>query len=243
MHSSTRNCRIKRLWVEVGSQFARRWRAFFARLECVHMLDIENLSHIWLLHMLFLDDLNHDCQVFWEEWNCHPMGGAGTNNKSPMVNFILFLSHEIKDMCLLGQIQFGIYREREDREGCNVADDEVMEMADVIARQQQVHVKHEAVRVPSLRNPFQNDEEELTFFRGLQEVVTQDITLENFGLTATEWSSDTYPLIETIHIGHCTRKEVDISLADAIWYSQACLWCQALSTLSFYLMTCDSSFV
>ncbi|KIO01839.1 hypothetical protein M404DRAFT_149003 [Pisolithus tinctorius Marx 270] len=198
MHSSTRNCRIERLWVEVGSQFARRWRAFFARLEC---------------------------------WNCHPMGGAGTNNKSPM------------DMCLLGQIQFGIYRECEDREGCNVADDEVMETADAIARQQQVHVKHEAVRVPSLRNPFQNDEEELTFFRGLQEVVTQDITPENFGLTATEWSSDTYPLIETIHIGRRARKEVDISLADAIWYSRARLWCQALSTLSFYLMTRDSSFV
>jgi hypothetical protein len=27
--SSTFNTRIERLWVEVGSQFARRWRAFF----------------------------------------------------------------------------------------------------------------------------------------------------------------------------------------------------------------------
>ncbi|KAK7000661.1 hypothetical protein R3P38DRAFT_3616554 [Favolaschia claudopus] len=31
--TSTRNTRIERLWVEVGSQFARRWRGFFLRLE------------------------------------------------------------------------------------------------------------------------------------------------------------------------------------------------------------------
>ncbi|KAI6001618.1 hypothetical protein F5J12DRAFT_723676, partial [Pisolithus orientalis] len=61
--------------------------------------------------------------------------------------------------------------------------------------------KHEAVHIPSLQNPFQNDKEELTFFRGLQEVVTQDIMPENFGLTAMEWDPDMYPLIETIHIG------------------------------------------
>ncbi|KAI6142429.1 hypothetical protein BKA82DRAFT_3985099 [Pisolithus tinctorius] len=217
MDSSTWNCCIECLWVEVGSQFARCWHAFFAQLEHVHMLNIENLSHIWLLHMLFLNNINHDCQVFQEEWNYHPMGGAGTNNKSPL------------DMHLLGQIQFGIYQEHEDCEGCNLADDEVMETADVIAHQQQVHIKPEAVCIPSLQNPFQNDEEELTFFRGLQEVVTQDIMPENFGLTAMKWNSDTYPLIKTIHIGCHARKEVDISLADVIWYSQA------LSTLLFYL--------
>lgn len=31
--SSTRNTRIERLWLEVGTQFARAWRAFFSRLE------------------------------------------------------------------------------------------------------------------------------------------------------------------------------------------------------------------
>ncbi|KAI6004527.1 hypothetical protein F5J12DRAFT_722334 [Pisolithus orientalis] len=86
MDSSTQNCHIEHLWVKVGSQFARCWCAFFAQLECVHMLDIENPLHIWLLHTLFLNDINHDYQVFWEEWNCHPMDGAGTNNKSPLVN-------------------------------------------------------------------------------------------------------------------------------------------------------------
>jgi ABC-type Fe3+ transport system permease subunit len=30
-HRSTHNTRIERLWVEVGTQFARAWRAFFIR--------------------------------------------------------------------------------------------------------------------------------------------------------------------------------------------------------------------
>ncbi|KAI6150294.1 hypothetical protein BKA82DRAFT_3975491, partial [Pisolithus tinctorius] len=225
---STRNCRIERLWVEVGSQFARRWRAFFTRLERIHLLDVDNASHIWLLHILFLDDINHDCQVFREEWNCHPIGGPSANNKSP------------KDMRLLGQIKFGVYQDREDREeleGLGLADDEVTDTADVIARQQQVHINHEAVHVPSLRNPFRSDEDELIFFSGLREVIAQDITPENFGLTPAEWGSDGYPTIETIRIGRRAAKDVDISLADSIWYSRACLWCQALSTLSYYLLS------
>ena len=86
LHSSTRNCRIERLWVEVGSQYARRWRAFFTRLENLHGLDPGNPVHLWLLHTLFLVDVNHDCQIFREEWNCHPISGSNTNNKSPKVS-------------------------------------------------------------------------------------------------------------------------------------------------------------
>ena len=80
--SSTRNCRIECLWVEVGSQFARRWQAFFTQLERMHMLDAQDPSHLWLLHTLFLNDVDYDCQAFWEEWNCHPISGPDTNNKS-----------------------------------------------------------------------------------------------------------------------------------------------------------------
>jgi hypothetical protein len=82
---STRNTRIERLWLEVGTQFCRRWKAFFLRLERLHHLDRSNPYHLWLLHFLFLDDINHDCEIFQKEWNCHPISGQAANDKSPDV--------------------------------------------------------------------------------------------------------------------------------------------------------------
>ncbi|KAJ6491001.1 hypothetical protein C8R45DRAFT_764018, partial [Mycena sanguinolenta] len=74
---STRNTRVERLWVEVGSQFARRWRGFFLRLERRHHLDRNNPHHLWLLHYLFLHDINKECEEFQHQWNHHPISGAG----------------------------------------------------------------------------------------------------------------------------------------------------------------------
>ncbi|KAJ7826118.1 hypothetical protein B0H14DRAFT_2368362 [Mycena olivaceomarginata] len=88
--SSTRNTRIERLWVEVGTQFARRWRAFFTRLGRMHSLDRKNPAHLWLLHRLFLDELNDDCREFQEEWNHHPMSGNMTGGQSPEVGPIVW---------------------------------------------------------------------------------------------------------------------------------------------------------
>lgn len=82
--SSTHNTRIERLWVEVGTQFARRWRGFFLRLERLHGLNRRNPQHLWLLHFLFLDDINKDCELFQVMWNHHPLSGEG-RNRSPLV--------------------------------------------------------------------------------------------------------------------------------------------------------------
>ena len=110
-----------------------------------------------------------------------------------------------------------------------------MDATDAIASQQQEHVNHEAVPVPLHWNPFQSNEEAI-FFAGLQEVITQNITLDNFGLTSAKWGSDQYPMFETICVGWCAAKDVDMSLTEPIWYTQAHLWWQALSALSFYLL-------
>ena len=72
------------MWVEVGRQFVRRWRAFFARLERLHFLDVHNPHQLWLLHLLFLDMINTDCDHFREEWNAHSISGQG-HNFSPNV--------------------------------------------------------------------------------------------------------------------------------------------------------------
>jgi hypothetical protein len=91
---STHNQRIERLWVEVGSQFARRWRAFFARLEQDHLLDAHNPQHLWLLHHLFLHELDHDSKAFQGDWNHHGISGSETQSKSPHVR-IIGLTYEL----------------------------------------------------------------------------------------------------------------------------------------------------
>ncbi len=74
--------------MEVGSQFARQWRAFFTRLEQVHFLDRKNQQHLWLLHLLFLDEINKDCRKFQDDWNHHPISGPDARNQTPLVSLV-----------------------------------------------------------------------------------------------------------------------------------------------------------
>ncbi|KAF8124442.1 hypothetical protein EV363DRAFT_1178019 [Boletus edulis] len=87
---STRNSRIERLWVDLGAQFVRCWRAFFIRLEDLHMLDSSDARHLWLLHFLFLDQLNIDCEQFQNDWNHHSVSKRG-HDQSPLVCHVLIL--------------------------------------------------------------------------------------------------------------------------------------------------------
>ena len=86
--SSVFNTRIERLWVEVGRRFVRQWRAFFIRLGRCHLLERNNPEHRWLLHHLFLDLINEDCQKFCDEWNAHPLSGA-VGGHSPNVSYLM----------------------------------------------------------------------------------------------------------------------------------------------------------
>ena len=68
---STQNVQIERLWVDVGKQVGYVWRAFFLRLERFHRLRASSPSHLWLLHHLFLADINAACLEFQTTW--HPL--------------------------------------------------------------------------------------------------------------------------------------------------------------------------
>jgi hypothetical protein len=84
VHRSTHNTRIERLWLEGGRHFARGWRAFFTRLERLHLLERDDPHHLWLLHSLFIQDIQEDCDEFCKHWNSHPLSGKG-KNMSPLV--------------------------------------------------------------------------------------------------------------------------------------------------------------
>jgi len=138
----------------------------------------------------------------------------------------------MQDLRFLGQACFGLYQEHEEHE---LLEDHTTDTVGEIMCQQQDHINHEAVHVPLHRNPFGNNDIEAIFFTGLHEVIAQDITPDNFGLTPEEWPSGHYPIFEPIQVRRCASKYVEVSLADPIWYSRARLWCQALLSLSVYL--------
>jgi len=60
LYRSVHNIHIERLWVDFTAGVGAKWKNFFEELEVQSDLDPNLLSHIWLLHYLFLDKLNQD---------------------------------------------------------------------------------------------------------------------------------------------------------------------------------------
>jgi len=74
---SVHNIRIERLWYDVTRGVTLKWKHFFMDLEVNHSLDPTNPSHIWLIHHLYLDDINTDLRQWVVTWNHHRMNVEG----------------------------------------------------------------------------------------------------------------------------------------------------------------------
>ncbi|KAJ7498413.1 hypothetical protein B0H11DRAFT_1714965, partial [Mycena galericulata] len=250
---STRNTRIERLWVEVGSQFARRWRAFFYRLEALHGLDRSNPHHLWLLHLLFLDLINEDCEDFRTEWNCHPISGEG-HDQSP------------DDMCLIGKMQEGVYLDdcegvhpnvieryygthgpeihREaGQTGAGQLDDEEISpppsdseennLAEQVEEAHAENFHHEAVPVPKHANPFDDEESMQLFYDSLEAAIRDELVPSGYGLLLEEWGDEGYPTFEILKSGRRGGRQFRIALPDSIWRPRAEMWGRALAILEW----------
>jgi hypothetical protein len=113
--------------------------------------------------------------------------------------------------------------------------EEPQDIAQAVNNQQRNHVHHEAIDVPSQRNPFVNEGTYRQFSTTLTEVVAEDITPRHCRLAADEWEGNGYPVFETISVGRRGLKELHVSLGELIWFRRAKLWCQALVVLSYFL--------
>ncbi|KAG2338330.1 hypothetical protein BDR05DRAFT_978182 [Suillus weaverae] len=201
---STQSTRIKHLWVEVGTQFTRRWRT------------------------LFLDEINSDCLNFQAEWNCHPIHGPDTNNKR-----FMFLGHLqfgiYRDDCegvhpdMINEY-YGVHghttTQQHHQTGAGHPTDEEDSDSDsndkhlntmvwAINNQQRQQICHEAISVPSQQNPFVDDTTRQQFSATLDEVIAKGIMPNNCRPTLDEWDGDDYPI----------SKELHISLAEPIWFN------------------------
>ncbi|KAJ7447553.1 hypothetical protein B0H11DRAFT_1709449, partial [Mycena galericulata] len=247
---STHNTRVERLWVEVGSQFARRWRGFFYRLEALHGLDRTNSSHLWLLHRLFLDMINDDCASFQQEWNSHPISGAA-HDQSP------------NDMFLLGRLENGVYlddcaginpdiikelygvhgavRQHVAGEtGAGQLDDEEVPIPDSeedwedliedVQASNEHHFHHEPVPVPKHANPFSDNALQL-FDSALSEANDLHVIPSGYGMLPEEWENGSYPAFEILKSGRKGSRELRVGLPDSVWRPRAQLWVRALAVL------------
>ena len=59
----------------------------FTDLEANEGLDVDNPAHIWLLHHLFLDDINRDALAWAETWNNHKLQMRDEPQQTPQEMF------------------------------------------------------------------------------------------------------------------------------------------------------------
>ncbi|KAK7001953.1 hypothetical protein R3P38DRAFT_2557956, partial [Favolaschia claudopus] len=223
---STRNTRIERLWVEVGTQFARSWRGFFLRLERLHRLDRGNPHHLWLLHYLFLQDINKDCDDFVDYWNHHPISGKG-HDQTPL------------DMRIIGELTHGRYIDDfetihpETRNQYPNHDEgtsfETYNIDAAIATNQRRHLHNNPIDVPRNEAPFRSDYAMTVFRQALTQINAEDIIPEHFGVSPGEWPEEGYPESEVIKV---SRKDIEITLPFPVWWPRAVAWARGLDTMS-----------
>ncbi|KAF8837779.1 hypothetical protein BDN67DRAFT_908618, partial [Paxillus ammoniavirescens] len=234
---STHNTQIEQLWVEVGQQFARHWKAFFMRLEQLHGLDCKNPRHLWLLQFLFLDLINIDCKIFMEEWNHHPISGPVTKNQSPsVIENGVYIDDPFQDVDpdLLTHyygtggepLSFTEQAEAEELQG----DLEAQITADM---QQNLH--DEPVPMPDHSNPFSSPEI-IIFRKAVAEAEMVDLLPDSPVFPATHWDLHTYDTHEDIDVGFRKTKTLTIHLPPDVWMPQALAWAQGLTVMEHMLL-------
>ncbi|KAI1789144.1 hypothetical protein LXA43DRAFT_893471, partial [Ganoderma leucocontextum] len=261
--SSTRNTRIERMWLEVGIQFAIRWRAFFTRLERCHGLDPEKPGHLWLLHALFLAEINVECSTFQHDWNRHSISGAGKGRTPLDMRFLSHLEHGYLPSDDLNDVHPDLLsryygtegpeqRRRSDQTGAGHYDVDSdagsdhtdseetetsvdPELEEHIEADQEHHVRHPPIPVPDSRCPFESPEILQVFWECVREVQWQDIIPEHYGLREEEWENREYGDEETVSFGRRGRK-VDVPLPFSIWYPRAARWAQGLEAMTELVM-------
>ncbi|KAJ3838573.1 hypothetical protein F5878DRAFT_537229 [Lentinula raphanica] len=216
--ASTRNTRIERLWPEVGSQFARQWRAFFLRLERLHGLKREDPHHIWLLHLLFLPLINEDCQKFINTWNNHPISGRG-HYQTP------------NDIRFFGELKHGRY-DPPSPPVTNPLDQQATIRQ--IQHEQSAHYRHEPVATPKHRSPFLGKPDQLRLFcEAIEAFDNTNVIPVGYYLRNEEWENGEYPTFEIIPSGKRATKELRIDLPHAIWFPRAIQWGQYLHIMNY----------
>ncbi|KAH9934372.1 uncharacterized protein B0H18DRAFT_1082878 [Fomitopsis serialis] len=87
---SVHNTRVERLWYDFTRGVGQKWKNFFLELEHSAGLQPSRSAHIWLLHHIFLLQINLDVQDWAASWNSHPLHERHVSDRarSPRDRFI-----------------------------------------------------------------------------------------------------------------------------------------------------------
>ncbi|KAJ6592418.1 hypothetical protein B0H19DRAFT_917321 [Mycena capillaripes] len=221
--SSTRNTRIERLWVEVGTQFARRWRAFFTQWN-LHPLSGRLTSDQSPADIRFLGQLTEGVYRHDPLDGIHP---DAINRYYGVAGRRLRRSRN--------RTGAGISSDDEAEEDDN-DDEHEPNVEEQLENQVQAdlvqNIRHQPVKVAKHRSPFKDEELEDHFLSLLEDLLAQPAVLpEDYGILEDEWEEDDYPEIEIIRPG-TKGKELAVILPRAEWFPRAARWAQGLDLMT-----------
>ena len=101
---SVHNQRIERLWRDVFQGCLVLFYRLFYEMEDQNILNIENDTHMYSLHYVYLPRINHAISQFTEAWNNHPL--SSMRNLSPLQLWIAGISHSRTDHHHLNEVTF-----------------------------------------------------------------------------------------------------------------------------------------
>lgn len=142
-------------------------------------------------------------------------------------------------MFFLGQLHKGIYEEppfvplRDDQEDPEDANPDmiaqIQALEDAIAGEEGLNIKHKAVKVPRVVNPFEGRPAQEEFFRGfLQRLADDEYIPPNH--TFLPWEER-----EMLKVG---KREVEVILSAEVWVPRAIMWVRALEAFAL----CEARF-
>ena len=214
----------------------RLWRGLFTRLERYHKLDSKDPEHIWVLHFLFMSEIQHDCDEFTKDWNSHPLSGRG-HNRSPLVRltsypYLFCILTGSKDMRLLERLEHGVYKGNSGEvdymtltQYCAGINGDVQSVTENISKGQEVHVRHSPVEAARSKPPFRTTLQLEAFQQALQQATSMDLRPAYLGLDLP------YEPSETFYTGR-SRKGITVPLPYNVWYPRVLVWCQAIDLVT-----------
>ena len=138
----------------------------------------------------------------------------------------------MKDMCLLGRLEHGIYKGDSEEvdpstlaQYCVGANNDAQTITNKTTEGQEMHIRHPPVEAAQSMSPFQSTIELEAFEQALQQATSKGLCPAYLGLDLP------YEPSETFYTGR-SKKGIAVPLPYNIWYPRILLWCRAIDLVT-----------